>query len=743
MSAPPESHPGLGFPGDLLAQLPEAIAAFSREGRFRYVNAAAERLFGGALGALVGRTLEEVRPGADGRALHEALARVEESGRPERFEYRFSPVRWLDVRVHADAEALWLIAADLPGAPRTPVSGEAASAKARLPADALLEVEREARTRAERTAEYARRLQEVTRLLGQALSGPEVAGAVLEVGVSALGAINCGIWLLDGTGRRLEMMQSRGFGAEALAVFSAFPVDAPVPVAEAVRGGEPVWMPSWAEYARRVPASDERAHGVVLRDEMTAACLPLHVEGRVIGGVAFGFQGPHLFEDAERWFLQILTQHAAQALERVRLFEAQRTDITERKRAEARTRFLAEAGALLSSSLDYERTLAAVARVAVPSLADWCAVDMPEPDGQVRKLVVAHQDPERVRVAMDFHARYPPLLSAAGGIGKVLRTGEPEFVEHLTQEMVDAAGSDPVRRDAVRALGIRSLICVPLRSRGRIIAALTLVYADSDRHYTEADLYLAQELALRASAAIDNAALYREAQEAVAARDTFLGVASHELNTPLTSLALNLQTLQRAVEQLPLDAHPGRPAVGPKFQSAQRQVARLASLIRELLDVSRITEGRLKLEPEPMDLAELAREVAARAAEDAARAGCELRLRIPASVEGVWDRLRLDQVVQNLLSNALKYGHGQPVDLELEDGADAVTLRVKDRGLGISAEDQARLFQKFERLASERHYSGFGLGLWIVKQVVDALGGRIHVDSAPGQGATFTVVVPR
>ncbi|WP_164001199.1 ATP-binding protein [Pyxidicoccus caerfyrddinensis] len=741
MSTPTESHPGLGFPGDLFEQLSEAIAAFSREGRLRYVNAAAERLFGGARGELVGRGLGEVLPSEDGRALHEALVRVAERGRPERFEHRLAPARRLDVRVHAGAEALWLIAADLAEPRQAPVPGEAA--RARLPADVLLEAEREARTRAERTAEYARRLQEVTRLLGQALSGAEVAGAVLEVGVAALGAINGGIWLMDGTGRRLQLMQSRGFSAPTLAVFDAFPVDAPVPVAEAVRHGAPVWMPSWAEYARRVPAAEERAHGVGSRNEMAAACLPLHVEGRAIGGVSFGFQGAHPFEDAERWFLEILAQHAAQALERARLFEAQSTDLTERKRAEARTRFLAEAGALLASSLDYERTLAAVARVAVPTLADWCAVDMPEPDGQVRKVVVAHQDPERVRVAMDFHARYPPLLSAVGGIGKVLRTGEPEFLKHLTPELMAAAVPDPGRREAVWALGVRSLICVPLRSRGRTIAALTLVYADSDRRYTEADLHLAQELALRAATAIDNATLYREAQEAVAARDTFLGVASHELNTPLTSLALNLQTLQRAVEQLPLDAHPGRPAVGPKLQSAQRQVARLASLIRELLDVSRITEGRLKLEPEPMDLAELAREVAARAAEDAARVGCELRLRIPASVEGVWDRLRLDQVVQNLLSNALKYGHGQPVDLVLEDGVDAVTLRVKDRGLGISAEDQARLFQKFERLASERHYSGFGLGLWIVKQVVDALGGRIHVDSAPGQGATFTVVLPR
>lgn len=627
--------------------------------------------------------------------------------------------------------------------PRSEEPAPAQEAYGRLPADALLEAEREARARAERTVEYARRLQEVTRLLGQALSGKEVAGAVLEVGVAALGAANAAIWLLDGTGQRLELMESRGYAPSTLDAFGGFSVDAPVPVAESVRRGEPVWLRSWAEYAARVPASEAWSHGVRWREAMAAACLPLRVEGRAIGGVSFGFHGARAFEDVERWFLEILTQHAAQALERVRLFEAQRADLAVRQRAEARTRFLAEASVLLSSSLDYEKTLTAVARVAVPTLADWCAFDMPGADGQVRRVVVAHQDPERVRVAMEFHARYPPLLSEDSGIGKVLRTGEPEFMEAFDRALLDATVPDPAHREAILALGIRSLICVPLRSRGRVIAALSLVYADSDRRYTVADVHLAEELALRAATAIDNATLYREAREAIAARDTFLGVASHELNTPLTSLTLHLQGLQRAVAQLPLDGLPARESVDAKLQSARRQVTRLASLVRELLDVSRITEGRLKLEPEPMDLAALVREVAARAAEDAARAGCELRLRVPDSVAWVGDRLRLDQVVQNLLSNALKYGHGQPVDVELEAGADAATLRVRDRGIGFAPEERALLFQKFQRLASERHYSGFGLGLWIVKQVVDALGGRIDVDGAPGRGAVFTVVLPR
>ncbi|NMO18422.1 PAS domain S-box protein [Pyxidicoccus fallax] len=835
----------------VLESMAEGVSVSDESGTIIYTNPAEDRMFGYAAGELVGQhvTAQNAYPPEEnarlvGDVITWLKARGSWSG-----EWRNLRKDGTSIVTRAHITGL-----ELRGRTHWVCVQQDITAEKQVEAEraALLEAEREARARAERTAEYARRLQQVMQLLGQALSAAEVAGAVLDVGVDALDGANAGIWLLDEPGERLELMRHRGFSSQTLEGFRSFPVTAAMPVAEAVRSGQPLWLRNWAEYAEREPAAEAHAHVVRYRTEMAAACLPLLVEGRVIGGMSFGFRGARVLEDGERWFLQILTQHAAQALERVRLFEEQlvtrarleavvsaspaaiilldfdgtvrlwnaaaesifgwsaqevlgrpnpmvqeeareefveflarlergevlqglevrrqtkargiidvelyaapvrmrdgrtqclgvMTDITERKRSEARTRFLAEASTLLSSSLDYEQTLSSVAHVAVPTLADWCAVDVLEPDGMVRRVVVTHQDPARVRAALDFHERYPPTLDAAGGLGKVLRTGEPLFLRHLPEEQVLASIEDPVQREALRALGIRSVIIVPLRSRGRVIAGLTLVYADSDRRYTEADLRLAEELALRAATAMDNASLYREAQEAVAARDTFLGVASHELNTPLTSLKLNLQSLQRAVEKLPAEAVP-REGLGAKFQSVHRQVGRLASLIRELLDISRITAGKLKLEPEPLDLAEMAREAASRAAEDAAKAGCELRLSVPGPVEGTWDRLRLDQVLQNLLSNALKYGHGRPVDMELEEDGDTVTLRVRDRGIGIAPEDQSRLFQKFQRVASERHYSGFGLGLWIVKQVLDAMGGTIRVESALGQGATFTVTLPR
>jgi PAS domain S-box-containing protein len=409
--------------------------------------------------------------------------------------------------------------------------------------------------------------------------------------------------------------------------------------------------------------------------------------------------------------------------------------------AEQRAAFLALASEVLSSSLDKGEILGSLASLAVPTLCDGCAVDEATPEGEVRRLAVVHLQPERVAQAYAFHAKYPVRLQAPSGIGKVLRTGTTEFTPDLTDELIDRTIPDPQHRRDLRELGLRSILSVPLISRGKTLAALTLVYGDSGRRYTEADVRLAEDLARRAATSLDNGLLYQEAQEAIRARDLFLSIASHELNTPLTSLTLNIQTLQRALQRAASGALSPE-LVDTRLQSVQRQLRRLGKLIHELLDISRITAGKLRLEPEEVDLAVLARDLALRFSDDLIRAGGELRLETPESVVGVWDRLRLEQILQNLLSNAIKYGRGLPIEVQVRTDAERALVVVKDQGIGIATEDQARLFQRFERLASERHYSGFGLGLWIVRQILDAMGGRIHVQSEPGQGSVFTVELP-
>jgi signal transduction histidine kinase len=230
-------------------------------------------------------------------------------------------------------------------------------------------------------------------------------------------------------------------------------------------------------------------------------------------------------------------------------------------------------------------------------------------------------------------------------------------------------------------------------------------------------------------------------EQAVRARDDFLSMASHELKTPLTALKMHLQGALRAsaeaTQPVPLAQYRA------KLQTLERNTSRLAGLVENMLDISRISAGRLELTLSEVDLGERVREVAGRFHEEAARAGCALALELPPSpVVGHWDRERVDQVLTNLLTNALKYGRGQPVEVRVRSDDTRALLEVRDRGIGISAEHHQRIFERFERAAAHTECGGFGVGLWIVRQVVQGLGGRVTVDSRPGQGATFRVELP-
>jgi two-component system OmpR family sensor kinase len=222
-------------------------------------------------------------------------------------------------------------------------------------------------------------------------------------------------------------------------------------------------------------------------------------------------------------------------------------------------------------------------------------------------------------------------------------------------------------------------------------------------------------------------------------RDDFLSIAGHELRTPLTALQLQLQGLVRNARK------PSPPPVADlvdRLEKASGHVARLERLINELLDVSRITTGRMGMHREEIDLAALAREVIERFADDSERAHAPVALSAPAPVVGHWDRLRIDQVLTNLVANAIKYGAGQAIDVEVarEDGR--AVVRVRDHGIGIGPAAQERIFGRFERAVSERHFGGLGLGLWIARQIVEAHGGAITVRSTPGRETLFTVELP-
>lgn len=299
----------------------------------------------------------------------------------------------------------------------------------------------------------------------------------------------------------------------------------------------------------------------------------------------------------------------------------------------------------------------------------------------------------------------------------------------------------------------RSVLCAPILVRGEVAAVFRVTNHKLAGAFGPEEVRLAEYIATLAGAALENARgfaevtalseererLYQQAQAALRKRDEFLVVASHELRTPFTPMRLYMQGLLGALKNPARAA--GLESWVTKLETANGRLQRLAKLVEDMFDVSRIGEGRMPVRLAPVDLAALTVEAVERWKEELARVKCEYTLDAPEPVVGHWDGVRLEQVLDNLLGNAMKYGPGKPIHVSIRKHGEHARLVVRDEGMGIAPEDQARIFEKFERAVSE-NYGGFGLGLWISREVVRALGGRILVDSTPGQGATFTVELP-
>ena len=415
-------------------------------------------------------------------------------------------------------------------------------------------------------------------------------------------------------------------------------------------------------------------------------------------------------------------------------------EFTERRRTEQSWQFLAAASAALGSSLDYEVTLTQVAELAVPHIADWCGVDILGADDRIEQLAVAHVDPAKRELAKEWRQRWPPRADSA--IVRVVRSGQPEMIAEVTDAMIDAGTPDLEQRRMAKALGLRSAMVVPLIVGLKPFGAVSFITAESGRHYGPQDLILATEIARRASLAVENARAYTEARTAVQTRDNFLAIASHELRTPLSALTVLTSSLVRAANHDRL-AKLGPEGLKDRMLKAERQTGQLARLVDRLLDVSRLTTRDLRLERTQTDLTEVARDVIARYDDTAAESGSRIELKVSGPTIGLWDHSRMDQVVTNLVGNAVKYGAGAPIIVSINTGGSGyVRLTVRDEGPGIPPEHQEQIFGQFERGAAPENLPGMGLGLWLVRRIVTAHGGTVTLDSRPGAGATFTVIVP-
>lgn len=436
-------------------------------------------------------------------------------------------------------------------------------------------------------------------------------------------------------------------------------------------------------------------------------------------------------------------------------------DVTDEKQASQALRFLSEAGAVLSASLDYEETLRNLARLTVPVFADWCAIDVLDDEGGVQRVVIHHSDTAKLAFAEEFRSRFPPNPDAPTGVHSVMQTGRAMLAPEVTEEQVaaspDAERYGPEYVELMRQLGIRSAIVAPLLAGERVIGAITLVISESHRSYGQRDLSVAELLGARAGLAVQNARLYREAADAVTLRDRFLQVAAHELLTPVTIVRGYAQSLERLVERQ-REAAPGSTTItlqaarlGRTVRQVDRASERLTQLVGDLLDVTRLHSGSLVPVPRPMNLSAVVRStlegVNVQQTEGRYATNVDLSFDLPedGDIVGTWDETRIEQVLFNVLDNALKYSSdGDAVNLRLWLDGDEARIDVSDTGLGIPADQLEAIFQPFHRTRDANvRAAGMGMGLAVCREIVNRHGGWIRA-SSPGseQGSTFSIGLP-
>lgn len=539
------------------------------------------------------------------------------------------------------------------------------------------------------------------------------------------------------------------------------------------------------------------------------------------------------------------------------------SDITQTKQTEDSLKFLTEASKVLSSSLDYQATLKSVAKLAVPHIADWCGIDLLDQEGKVQQVAVAHKDPKKVAWAKELRKNIPPDMSEPTGLPYVLRTGKTAFYPVITNDMITAAAKNKRHLAIIRQIGLTSVIIVALLSQKKPIGAITFVSAESKRPFTQADVHMAEQLASRASSAIENATLYErvkherermnnlvanvpgvvweaygspdaanqqvdfvsnyvekmlgytveqwlstpnfwleithpedkeraakeaalvlqssangisrfrwidkrgkvhwvEAQSSVIKnergspvgvrgvamditermmleqrKDDFISIASHELKTPVTSIKVFTQILQRVL------ANQGDSTTLQYLSRMEEQISKLTNLINDLLNVSKIQAGKLALRKERFSILQLTKETADTIQQTTDTHRIYVKGSSPKKIFA--DKDRISQVLINLLTNALKYStKNKKVFVHIEDKGEKVIIKVRDFGIGIPKSQQQRIFERFYRVngADDKIFPGLGMGLYISQEIVNRHGGAIWVESAPGKGSTFHVSLP-
>jgi PAS domain S-box-containing protein len=407
------------------------------------------------------------------------------------------------------------------------------------------------------------------------------------------------------------------------------------------------------------------------------------------------------------------------------------------ERARQRTDLLNEAGAILASTLDFEATLAAVARLAVPVFAEACIVDVVGPEGGVVRVEAIHVDPTKQALLREVRRRYPPRPGDPDPTLEAVSSRRPVLVTHVTDAQLQGIARNDEHLRLLRAVRPRSGIVVPMLARGEALGALTFVRYGGEP-YAQADVPFAQELARRAALALDHSRLYREALAANRAKGDFLATMSHELRTPLNAVLGYAELLLMGI---PVEVDP---AAQEHVRRIGRATRHLISIIEEILVFSRMEAGRETLSLAPVDLLELTREVAAIVEPLAADKRLRFTAPEPPPGEVITDGRKLRQILINLLGNAVKFTDHGEVSFSVERQGGDILFRVADTGVGIAPEHLEQIWEPFRQVQNPmtRTAGGTGLGLSVSRHLARLLGADLSVASAAGEGSTFTLRLP-
>ncbi|SMB83940.1 ATP-binding protein [Deinococcus hopiensis] len=599
-------------------------------------------------------------------------------------------------------------------------------------------------------------------LLGQTDQPQHVAHAVIDEGIKAMGADGGFMSLLNPAGTELAFIGSYAYAPHAVAFLKAVPLSAQLPFVLAYNRREAFFLESIEQVRHEYPEVAPHIrdfHGSIVD-------LPLLVDRSALGVLVLSFREPRTFTAYERTFLQVLAAQCAQTIQRSRALDQERQARQQAEEVQERFAFLAAATQTLNMSLDVGDTLQALTRLAVPRLADWCSVSLPQDDFLV-PVAVAHEDPKQMEMVRQFAKLYPVMIGSSGTIAHVYRTGEPQLIPVVTDQMIQASGRDERFIDSVRALRLHSMLYVPLTAHGRTLGVLGLASSHPDRTFSHQDIPVVLEVAGRAALAVENASLHTALQQELERRtraqqevtdlntllehrvqertqeleavnaelEAFSYSASHDLRAPVRHVKSFSDLLQRRLS-------PDDSRAIHLLSQIQNAATRMDEITRGLLDLATFTRMELQWSPVPLQV--LIQEGIATQTLDLGDRQVEWDV---GPLPTIWgDERLLRRVFENLLGNAVKYTRPRleaRIAIQAETTAAEVIVQVVDNGVGFDPALGSKLFGAFQRLHRDEEFEGTGVGLATVQRIIKRHGGGVWADAEPGRGATFSVAFPR